>query len=147
MRTLLVKRVTRRACASISNGGARVFGMLEEVVQRGIMPRNAVRVGQFLQPLDVPFGDGAARFLIVRIAVVHTTTERPRLTGRAKVLLLKGTKVGRDGVSVIVRSGAQQHLRFEIAEEERVAVFLEATAAAAGDARRPGRGDLTVHVP
>jgi hypothetical protein len=41
----------------------------------------------------------------------------------------------------------QKHLRFEVAEEEDMAVFIEATAASAGDAHRPRRGHVAINLP
>src|SRR5580692_11005311 len=117
--------------------------MIEEMMQRRVQPRNAVGVGQFLEAVQILLRDLWGGFLIIRIAIVDSTAERPRLARRAEVALLKRTVIRRHG-PFIRRRGREQDFGFEIAEEQRVAVLFEAAAATAGDAYWPGGGHVAI---
>src|SRR6266446_4957010 len=84
-----------------------------------------------------------ARLLIGRVAIIDATAERPGLSGRAEVFFLERAKVGCNRLTVRRRVG-KEHLGFQIAYKQYVAVLLEAAAPAAGDADRPCGGDFAV---
>src|SRR5262245_16427015 len=121
----------------------RFFGVVEEVVEGGVVPGESLLLGEFLQALQVLLRDLVPRLLVGRIAVVDATTERARLAGGAEVALLEGAELRGDRL-LVCRGGMQQHLSLEAAEIEDVAVLLEAATAPAGNADRSGRGDLAI---
>lgn len=120
-------------------------GMVEKMMQRCVLPRHSCRVGQCLEPGEILLRDLVAPVLIGRIAIVHATTEWPGLPRGAQVALLKRTKVRRHRRLVRRRLG-EQHLGFQVADEQHVAKLLEPATASARDAHRPGGGDLAINL-
>src|SRR5262249_49611664 len=121
-------------------------GRVEKVVQRCILPGDAVLLGELLEPAQVLLGDLVARFLIRWVAIEDTTAQGSWLPGRTQVVLLERAEVGRDWLFVR-RGGGQQDVGFEIAQEEDVAIFLEAAAAAAGHAHGTRGGNGLIDFP
>ena len=120
------------------------FRMTEEMVQGSVLPGHIIGDSQFFEATQVFFADRAASILVIRIAIIDATTQWPWLTCRAKIALLKGAKIRRHGRGVIGWCVVQQNLGFEVAEEQGMAIFLEATAASAGDAYGTGGGHVVI---
>src|SRR5437588_481137 len=102
--------------------------VVEEAVQRGVAPSGAVLVGQALEAAQVLFADPAAGFLVGGVAVVDTAAQGARLAGGAEVARLERAEVRR-GRPLIGRGRGQQDVGLQAADEEGVAVLLEAAAA------------------
>src|SRR5438445_667339 len=85
------------------------------------------------------------RFLVVRVTIVNPAPQGPGLAGGTKVVFLERAKVWRD--RLLVRGGVgEKDLRFQVAQEETVAILLESATSAAGQTHRPGRGDGPVNL-
>src|SRR5207248_2477743 len=80
-----------------------------------------------------------------RVTIIDPAAERPRLAGGTEVVLLERAKLGRHG-PLVGRRGGEEDFRFQVAQEQDVAVLLEPAAAAAGDAHRACVPNLAVHV-
>jgi hypothetical protein len=100
--------------------------------------------GQFFEAAQVFFRDRAASILIIRIAVIDTAAQRPGFAGRAEIAALEGAEIRRHRCGIVGRRGVQQDLGFKAAEEEGMAIFLEATASSAGDAHWAGGGHVAI---
>ena len=113
--------------------------------ERRVAPLRARLVGEALEAGDVLLAQLRHLFLRMRIAKVDATAQRPRLARRAQVALLPRTErtVHRPGER---RRVGEQDVGLQAAEEQRVAVLLEAAAAAARLARRPRGGDLRINL-
>jgi hypothetical protein len=118
----------------------------EKVVQGGVAPVNALDFGEVFEAAQVCFAQVVAGFLVIWVAIVDAAGQGPWLAGGAEVAFLEGAKIRGDGGRVIRGSVVQEDLGFEVAEEEGVAEFLEAAAAATGDAHRPGCGYFAVNL-
>ncbi len=103
--------------ASVKPSRDGLLGVVQERVQRGVAPAHAVFVGQFLQPAQVRLGDGAG-LLVVRVAVVDAAAERPRLAGRAQVVLAGTGRSRPSPRRVVGRRGFEQHVGLEVAQEQ-----------------------------
>jgi hypothetical protein len=118
---------------------------VQKPVKRSVFPLDPLTRRQLLEPVQVFLRNSIASLLIRRIAIVDPAGERPGLARRTKVPLLKGAKFFRRWLAE--RGGiGHEHVRFEIAQEEGVAIFLEPAAAAAGDTNGTGDRDFLVHV-
>src|SRR5262249_31601202 len=121
---MAVAAMSRKAAMERNRGmgGSPLLFGGEEGVQWSIAPVDAMCVGQRFQAAQVLLGDLIAGFLIGRIAVVDAAAEWTRLPCGAQVVLLEGTEIGRHR-RFVGRCVRQEHIRFEIAEEQGVAVF------------------------
>ena len=108
--------------------GRRGWPRIQEVVKRGVVPAGVVRVRDSLQRGDRLLGDFGHAFLICRVAEVDTTAKRACFARGAKTIDLKRAAIPRHRL-LVRRRAFQQNLGLECADEERVAVLGEATAA------------------
>jgi hypothetical protein len=119
--------------------------LIEKFMQRGITPLDVVCPGQLFQSSKIFFGQAVAGFLIVRITEEDPTSEGARLAGSAQLVLLEGTKVGRDR-GLVRRGVGQQHVGFQVADKENMPIFLEPAAAPASDTHGTGSGDRLIYL-
>jgi hypothetical protein len=122
-------------------GEGRVFNRFaQERMQRCVPPTDSQLVGQVLELPQVRLADPLTFVLVRRVAEINTAAERPRFAGGAKIVHLIRTHV-RGHRPVVRRSACQQHVGFELADEQRVPVLGEPAAAAGNVAARPDGGD------
>src|SRR5262249_33712122 len=95
----------------------RFVWMIQKVVKRCILPGQAVLVRQLLEASHVVLSEAAARFLIIRVAVIHPAAQRPWLAGGAQLVFLKRTKSARDR-HLIGGSPRQQDVRLQVTQEQ-----------------------------
>src|SRR5437660_425566 len=108
---------------------------IQEMMQGRVLPGQVIPVRQFFKPVQIPFAQLFSGLLVGRITKIDSTAERPLLPSRTKVLALKWAKFGRDRCLVGRRVG-EQHVGFQAAKKQRVAVFLESATSPTGDAYR-----------
>jgi hypothetical protein len=119
--------------------------MVQEIMEWGIAPCDAMFLGQSLELLQVFLGDPVACLLVGGITIVDSAAQGPWLARRAKVAFLKRTEVGRH--RLVVRGGAgQKNFGLQIAQEQDMAILLETATSATRDADGAGGGDGLIHL-
>ena len=116
-------------------------------MQRGIIPGQAVLVGQRFEPADIALRKAIRELLIRWVAVVHAAPQRPAVACRAvPARILPGARVAQIQWPARLGRAFQQEPGLERRDEERVPVLLETAAAATQLADRPELSDFRVEL-